>query len=69
MNENTKRFGPTACSWLTITGITLAFPADAEPATDDAGTPPVGVVEPHAATTMASRASRRAAIDRGTRRA
>ena len=27
-NENTNRFGPTACWELTMTGITLGLPAD-----------------------------------------
>ena len=62
-NENTNRFGPTACWELTMTGITLGLPAAV-----DADGAPVGAEDAQPTTTAASSTSM-AASDRGMRRA
>ena len=56
MNENTNRLGPTTCSVLTMSGMTLGEPAEADG--DGAGD---GL---HAAAATATSSDAMAAIDR-----
>ena len=65
MNENTNRLGPTACWVLTITGITLGLPAEAEltarPRAEAGG---FGVAGAQATTTATRSTANAATIDR-----